>query len=105
MMKRRIEVIESAVAELKSLLLDRTPFDFLRFIQRIKPLFEDETCQFEPDAIKRLKLLQEAVYVVCMGYAAGQLNSWPQKEAFILAEIVWLEQLAQDYRARIPTEI
>lgn len=93
------------------MLIGRVAFDFLRFIKRVKPLFEDDTLQFEPDIAKRLKLLQEAVYVVCMGFAGDNQMaplghakiSWPQKEEFILTELKWLETLAQEYRARIPT--
>lgn len=93
--------------------MNRTRFDFLRFIQRVKPLFEDETAQFEPSVTERLKRLQEAVYVVCMGFAGDGQNThqhhakirWPQKEEFILAELTWLETLASDYRAKLPTPI
>lgn len=93
-MAAHVAFITPAIAELRFLLVERAPFDFLRFMQRVKPLFE--SAKFEASDAVRLKKLQEAVYVVCMGFAAGQPNSWPQKEAFILAELSWLETLAAE---------
>lgn len=106
---KRVEVMEAAVTELRALLIDRAPFDFLRFVQRVKPLFEDETLALPAPVAERMRKLQEAVYVVCMGFAGdNQIAalgrpkiSWAEKEEFILAELQWLEALAAEWRATL----
>ena len=87
--------VELAIAELRTLLIDRRPFDFLRYVKYVKPLF-DEREQFAPDVAIRLLKLQAEVQAVCLGFAANAQVAWPQKEEFILAELTWLEKIAND---------